>query len=611
MRTLITIDDLHKHYGTNVILDGASVSIFDDHKIGVIGRNGAGKSTLCRIILGEEEADGGTVTRSDELRLSYLEQKDPFQADETVLGFLMRYSEREDWECGKLAGKFLLSNELLARTVTSLSGGFQTRVKLAAMLLRDPNFLILDEPTNYLDLKTLILLEDFLANYDGGFMIVSHDREFLKKTCHQTIEVGGGKITFHPGNVEAYLAHKEERLQQAEHHNTGVAIRRKELETFIAKNKAKASKATQAASKMKMLERLSTIEIDHPTAEVNISIPKVEERKGVALRVDNLSIGYPGKTVAKEITFEIDRGSHVAVLGDNGQGKTTFLNTIAAALPALGGTFKWGHEIRVGYYAQHVFTSMDPNRTVLAHLERCAAAGPGYVTTQQMQDMAGSFLFRGDDVKKKISVLSGGERSRLCLAGLLLSKCPVLLLDEPTNHLDFETVEALAAALAQYDGTLFFTSHDRTFVSLVATHIVDVRDGGVKLYPDDYGSYVYRVEKEVAEDRKAAAKPTVRIAKADVAKPGTVAKPSAEAGPRKRSDGDLAKLRMRAKAIERQVATLEAEKQRLIGLMAEQPGVQTAERGKRLGEVMASLESEEADWLAVNEDLEGGERARS
>jgi ATP-binding cassette subfamily F protein 3 len=481
-RTLIQISQLHKHYGATVIFEDAQVAIQDDHKIGVIGRNGAGKSTLCRIILKEEEADAGEVALHPELRLSYLEQKDSFLPGETVLQFLMRYSQQADWRCGKIAGRFLLKNDLLERPVSALSGGFQTRVKLCAMLLREPNFLILDEPTNYLDLKTLLLLEEFLRDCPFGFLIVSHDREFLKKTCTATMEVERGEIILYPGDVEDYLGYKEQQREQAAAINANIEIRRKQLQTFVDKNKAKASKATQAASKVKMLERLKPIEVEHSLATVKITMPAVETRKGVALRLTDLAIGYPGKSIAKNITIEIERGQHVAVLGDNGQGKTTFLSTLAGVLKAQAGEMRWGHEVRIGCYAQHVFTSMDPTLTVHRYLDKAACSSPGpTIPSQAILDMAGCFLVRGDDVDKKISVLSGGERSRLCLAGLLLAKYPVLLLDEPTNHLDFETVEALAAALRGYNGTLFFTSHDRTFVSLVATQIIEVRDGNLAL----------------------------------------------------------------------------------------------------------------------------------
>jgi ATP-binding cassette subfamily F protein 3 len=592
-RTLIQISQLHKQYGATVIFEDAQVAIQDDDKIGVIGRNGAGKSTLCRIILGEEEADAGDVVLHPELRLSYLEQKDSFLPNETVLEFLMRYSQQEDWRCGKIAGRFLLKNDLLSRPVAALSGGFQTRVKLCAMLLREPNFLILDEPTNYLDLKTLLLLEEFLRDCPFGFIIVSHDREFLKKTCSSTMEVERGEIVLYPGNVEDYLGYKEMQQQQAAAINANIEIRRKQLQTFVDKNKAKASKATQAASKVKMLERLRPIEVEHTLATVKITMPAVETRKGMALRLTGLGIGYPGKPIATDINIEIDRGQHVAVLGDNGQGKTTFLSTLAGVLKIQAGELRWGHEVRIGSYAQHVFTSMDPNITVRRYLDKAALSAPGpTIPSQTILDMAGCFLFRGDDVDKKISVLSGGERSRLCLAGLLLAKYPVLLLDEPTNHLDFETVEALASALRGYNGTLFFTSHDRTFVSLVATQIIEVRDGTVALYPDDYGSYVYRIEKEVRDESA-----DLKRSAAPAQQPGTTAV-------RRERQERLNTARNKLRTVEKQVAALDAQKRAIIQQMAEQPGGYSPELQARLETVSGDLERCESDWMAITEHIE-------
>jgi ATP-binding cassette subfamily F protein 3 len=597
MRPFITMVDVHKHYGTNAVLDGVSLTIGDEHRVAVIGRNGAGKSTLCRMILGQEEADAGKVTLHEDLQLSWLEQEAPFQSDETALGFLERWSRREEWACAKLAAQFKLGPELIAKRISELSGGMQTRLRLAGMLLREPNFLILDEPTNYLDLKTLMLLEGFLRSWRGGYLIVSHDREFLKRTCRETLEVGGGGATFYPGGIEEWLAFKDAKRQQAEHHNANVAVRRKELEDFIARNKAKASKASQAASKMKMLDRLETVDIEHAQAEVVITIPKCEERKGAAIRIDGLGIGYPGKRVAEGIELEIERGSRVAVVGDNGQGKSTFLKTIAAQLAPLGGSFTWGHAVRVGAYAQHVYQAIDAKQTVQGHLEKCAAAAPGYTTTQQLLDLAGAFLFRGDDVKKRVGVLSGGERARLCLAGLLLGRHQALLLDEPTNHLDFETVEALAGALAKHDGTVFFTSHDRTFVSVVATHVVDVRDGQVKLYPGDYATYVWRLEQELAEQ--------------DAPEPKRVDKPAAKPAQQKgtertvrRGGPEEREARKRASALERAIAQLEAEQKRLTEALATEPAVDAAQRGIRLGQVTEELAQAEEEWLALQERFE-------
>ena len=599
-RTFIQVSELHKHYGSTAILDGASVAILDDHRIGVIGRNGAGKSTLCRIILGEETADGGKISMHADMRLSYLEQKDPFRDGESVLDFLMRYSGCENWRCGQLAGRFLLKNDQMAREVRSLSGGFQTRVRLCAMLLKDPNFLVLDEPTNYLDLKTLLLLEGFLRDYRGGYIIVSHDREFLKRTCTSTLEVERGQITLYPGGVEECLAYKAEQRIQAESFNANIEIRRKQLQTFVDKNKAKASKATQAASKAKMLDRLEVKEVAGDLDAVKITVMPVETRQGAAIRIVNLGIGYPEKTIAEGISFEIERGRHVAVVGDNGQGKTTFLATVAGKLPPKGGEIRWGHGSVVGAYAQHVFTAMDPSITVQRYLERSASAAGGPMTpTQRILDMAGAFLFRGSDVGKKIAVLSGGERARLCLAGLLLSRCTVLLLDEPTNHLDFETVEALADALKTFDGTIFLTSHDRTFVSRVATDIVEVRDGKVELYPDDYAGYVHRIEREALEGDA----PTAPVAGTATAGNASKATPIS-AVERKAQHERVRTLRNQLKQVEKQVAAFDAEKKQLNAKLEVDPTSYQPETIARLDIVTKSLDEQEARWLTLNDEIE-------
>ncbi len=494
MKVLLQLNDIHKSYGARVILDGATASFEENQKIGVIGRNGAGKSTLCKIITGHEEEDDGSVNKSSALRLSYLEQQDPYSLEETVMDFLTRHSGKEEWECGKVAGRFQLKSEILKAEIGALSGGYRTRVKLASMLLTDPNFLILDEPTNYLDLKTLILLEEFLWEYRGGFLIVSHDREFLKKTCEDTLEIENGGCTLYPGTVEEYLIFKEERKKQTISYNKNVEAKQKQLQAFVDRFRAKASKSAQAKSKMKQIERMKTIEVGHPLSNVRIKIPSVERKSGFALRCDNLGIGYPEKKVAGGISVEVDQGSHVAVLGDNGQGKTTFLRTIAGDLIVKEGSYSWGYNMKIGYYAQHVFSALHSDTDVYTYLSEAADSS---VSRQEILNMAGSFLFKGDDVKKKFSVLSGGEWARACLAGLLLGKNHALLLDEPTNHLDFETVEVLGRALKSFAGTLFFISHDRTFVNLVATKIVEVKDGSVRLYPGKYEEYVYYLETTV------------------------------------------------------------------------------------------------------------------
>jgi ATP-binding cassette subfamily F protein 3 len=507
MASLFQITNAHKRYADQVLLDGADATISDNTKVGFIGRNGAGKSTLLRVLLGEEELDAGEVLRHPSLRLGYLRQHDPFLPGETALGFLMRDSGRPDWRCGEVAGRFELKGADLEGPVAQLSGGWQTRLKLAALLLHEPNLLMLDEPTNFLDLRTQILLEHFLRDFRGACLIVSHDRAFLNATCTHTLGLSRGKLTAFPGPVDAYLEFERERRAHDERANAAVLAKRRHLEDFIARNKARASTAALAQSKAKALEKLATVAVaaDEPTA--SIRAPRVERRGGVALRCLDLAIGYPGRRVAAGVHLEIDHGTRAAVVGDNGQGKTTFLRTVVDSLAPLAGEVRWGHGCKVGVYAQHVYTALPGDYTVAEYLR---SKGRGR-TEQEILGVAGALLFRKSHVEKPIAVLSGGERARLCLAGLLLGDYTVLVLDEPGNHLDVDTAEAFVGALQEYQGTVIFTSHDRDFTGRVATSVVEVRDGRVTNSVGRYDDYLDRVNKEIeAGERAAAGRPQPR-----------------------------------------------------------------------------------------------------
>src|SRR6266567_4516082 len=498
MATLLQISKACKSYGDQVLLDAAEATLSDNVKVGFIGRNGAGKSTLLRILLGEEELDSGEIVRHPSLRLGYLRQHDPFLPGETALEFLMRDSGEPDWKCGEVAGQFELKGAYLLGSIVKLSGGWQTRVKLAALLLHEPNLLLLDEPTNFLDLRTQILLEHFLNSHRGACLIVSHDRAFLGATCTHTLDLSRGKLTAFPGKVDAYLEFQREKREHEERSNETILAKRRHLEDFIARNKARAATATLAKSKAKQLERLELNEIasDEPTARIRA--PRVEPRKGFALRCRDLVIGYPERQIAADIQLEVDHGSRAAVVGDNGQGKTTFLRTVVDSLKPLSGEVRWGFGCKIGVYAQHVYTTLPENFTVLEYLR---SKGRGR-KEQEILQVAGAMLFRGSHAEKPISILSGGERARVCLAGLLLSDFNVLILDEPGNHLDVDTVEALAEALLDYQGTVLFTSHDRHFMKRVATCIIEVREGHVTNYRGDYEAYLYSVNKEIDEGER-------------------------------------------------------------------------------------------------------------
>jgi ATP-binding cassette subfamily F protein 3 len=518
---------------------------------------------------------------------------------ETAIGFLLRDSGQPDWKCGEVAGQFELKGEYLEGPVAKLSGGWQTRLKLAALLLHEPNLLLLDEPTNFLDLRTQILLEHFLRGYQEACLIVSHDRAFLNATCSHTLDLTRGKLTMYPGKIDAFLEYQHERIKHDERTNAAVLAKRRQLEEFIAKNKARASTATRARSKSKQLERLELVDVasDEPTAAIHA--PIVEPRKGPALRCRDLAIGYPERQIAADIDLEIDHGWRAAIVGDNGQGKTTFLRTIVDSLQPQAGEVRWGYGCQIGIYAQHVYTSLPEKQTVLDYLEYQAASG---TKTQQILDLAGALLFRGEAVKKRIAVLSGGERARLCLAGLLLSQYNVLVLDEPGNHLDVDTVEALAEALLDYKGTVIFTSHDRHFMKRVATCIVEVRDGHVTNYRGDYEAYLYSVNKEIDDGERELA---TRMAKPPSAaiKTGTLKTATTEPRAARRSEREV---RKEMTNLERTIARLDEQKRQVNSqLMAATDPAEALRLHNEVSALTTQLAEAEDRWCQLQEEVNG------
>ncbi|MFK7778297.1 MAG: ABC-F family ATP-binding cassette domain-containing protein [Gimesia sp.] len=591
MATLIELSKITKSYGAQELLIEASIALAEEQNVGFIGRNGAGKSTLLRILLDEESVDSGQVIRHPNLRVGYLRQHDPFKPGESALDFLMRDSGQPDWKCGEVAAEFELKGRFLDGPVKELSGGWQTRVKLASLLLHEPNFLMLDEPTNFLDLRTQLLLEDFLKHYRGACLVVSHDRSFLKAICTQTLELKQGKLTLYNGNVDQYLENQEILKERDQRTNATVLAKRRQLETFIAKNKAGANTASQARSKEKQLARLTLTEVAGAESTVNIMIPQTESRQGNALVCENLAIGYPDLRVAEQITLEIEHGSRAAIVGDNGQGKTTFLRTISDSLEPLDGTLKWGYHCKVACYAQHVYTSLPDNQTIRDYLE--LESSPG-TTLQQMLAVAGSFLFKEQALDKPIKVLSGGERARLCLAGILLGNYSILILDEPGNHLDVETVEALGNALVKFKGTVIFTSHDRHFMGKVATDVIEVAGGSVKSYEGDYESYLYRVKQEVSDGHR------------DQNQASAVKQEQKSASPREKGlGGKIKNARKELSAIERKIAQLDEKRNAINDEFVKATSPETAQE---LHTTMQPLVDEIAEleirWMELFDFLE-------
>ncbi len=583
---LLSVQNLRKTYGSRVLLQDVSFAVADGERIGCVGRNGAGKSTLIRMIAEMERADAGEIAWMPQLRLGVLEQEEDFLADETVIEYLERKSAKADWECAKMAGVFQIKKDRLQQIAISLSSGFRMRVKLTALLLRDPNLLLLDEPTNFLDLPTVLLLEDVLKKFRGAFIVVSHDREFLKNTCEITMEVDRGRVERYNGNIESWIAYKAERQELIERHNKNIEAERRHMQEFVDRFRAKASKATQAQERLKRLAKLEKIDILQPLKTTRIVIPTCDDRKATVLRVQDCVMGYANRSVIENVHLELNRGQHIAVLGENGQGKTTFLKTIADVIPPVAGHVRWAHKLKIATYAQFVYEALDGSETAGEYLAR---VGDGLLQEQILR-MAGNFLFSIDDLEKTCAMLSGGEKARLCLAGLLLGKPDVLLLDEPTNHLDMETVEALGHALHEWNGTVFFVSHDRTFVNLLATTILDVGEGRVMHYPGTYEEYMWDMKRRLE----------LRVTSLEVEE---MRESKEEMTTRKERYEVLKKKRQLATKLEKQFNEFVDEKRTLHEELVANAGAFSLELNQRLATLDTMIRHTETEWNKTIEDV--------
>jgi len=546
-RNLLQMHAGHKAFGPQQLFDEATFSVNEGEHVGVIGPNGAGKSTLFKILIQQEELDSGQVIRSQSLRLGYLSQHDNWEPDETGNTYLERICRIPAWQA-KAAGRDLqVTEEILNRPILSLSGGYRMRIKLIGLLGLDPNLMLLDEPTNYLDLETTLLLERFLQNYEGAFLLISHDREVLRRTTDHILEVEAGEITKYSGHIDDYFEQKELLRSQLEARAQNQAQKKKTVMDFVNRFGAKATKAKQAQSKLKTLEKMEVIEFKAVPVQAKIKIPSPPHVGKTILSLAQAEFGYPHKVVLKDVNLEIRRGDHVAVVGLNGAGKSTLLKGLAGTLAPLKGCRDLGFQVSLAIFNQHVVEVLDHSQTVFDSLAE--AAGPGTLA-QEIRDMAGSLLFSSDHILKRISVLSGGEKSRVALGRILLQKVPFILLDEPTNHLDFQTVEALTQALNGYTGTLIAVSHDRGFIRRVGTKILEVSEGQVLLYPGTYDEYVWSLQQKLASLQNT----QDTEAKRPVSKPA--------AAPKKVITKDLAK---EIRSLEKKIETCQNQIEKLDG----------------------------------------------
>jgi len=529
---VITLQNISKSFGALRALDGLSARFERGERVGLVGANGAGKSTMLRIIAGQEKPDAGTAHLARGLRLGYLPQEAKFRSDRTLreamfavfatlrdwaarlkelearlaatgsnpaawdltlleeyTDLLARFEERGGYTYESRVEAVLsglgFARDLWDRPAATLSGGQRTRARLARLLLEEPDFLLLDEPTNHLDLETTEWLETFLLGWRGGLVVVSHDRYFLDKVTRRTVEVVGGKAESYPAPYSRYLYLRAERRrrQQKEFESQRTSIAK--TEEFIRRNSA-GQRAKEARGRQKRLDRVERLDAAPQAARAmgGLRLGAGARSGEIVLSTVRLRVGYPGKGLLALPNTQVPRGQRIALIGPNGSGKSTLLRTLVGEIPPLGGSFAWGTNVEVGYYAQS-HEGLRHDWTVLRAVQDARPMGE-----EAARGLLGRFLFGGEDAFKRVGDLSGGERSRVALARLTLQGANTLLLDEPTNHLDIASRDALEGVLRDYDGTMLFVSHDRYFIDALATAVWVVDDGVVRVYEGSYADYL-------------------------------------------------------------------------------------------------------------------------
>ncbi|MVN21930.1 ABC-F family ATP-binding cassette domain-containing protein [Mucilaginibacter arboris] len=594
---MIAINDLTYEIGSRALYDEANWHIKPGEKIGLIGANGTGKTTLLKLIVGDLKATSGTISKSKELTIGYLNQDLlSYASDKSILHVAMEAFERQNQlhdEIEDLLKKLesdysedilhklsdkqsefealdgynieYKAHEILAglgfsdadteRKLSTFSGGWRMRVMLAKILLQAPDILLLDEPTNHLDLPSIQWLEDYLKAFEGAVVIVSHDRWFLDKVINKTVESRKGKLNVYPGNYSFYVEEKEMRgeIQRNEFKNQQQKI--KQEERLIERFRAKASKAKMAQSRIKALDNLERVEdVDDDNPSVNFSFRFSKQSGRHVINIEHLTKKYPTIDIVEDAHAIIEKGDKIALIGANGRGKSTVLRIIAGADNDFEGKSETGYNVTQTFFAQHQLEALHLESEILQELQ---AFAPKHNETE-LRSILGSFLFTGDDVFKKIKVLSGGEKSRVALAKALTADANFLILDEPTNHLDIQSVNILIQALQQYEGTVIAVSHDRYFLDNIANKIWFIEDHQIKVYPGTYAEYeIWQAKRKLeAKSAPAAPQPKKEVKKETV----TVKQPTEDKSKQlKKLNQDLTGMEQKIAELEKTVKQLEAE----------------------------------------------------
>lgn len=531
---------LERSFAGQVLFDNISLQIDERDRIALVGKNGAGKSTLLKILVGEEAATSGEVHTKRDISLSYLAQDSRFESENTIYDEMLhvfdhlRVKEERlrlmEQEMGQLSGAALdqlmktydsLSEEfrqaggftyeadirtilngfkfdqsMWGMKISELSGGQNTRLALAKMLLEQPELLVLDEPTNHLDIETIAWLEQYLSNYKGALLIVSHDRYFLDKVATVTMDLTKHSLDRYVGNYSKFVELKEQKLLTEQHNYEKQQKEIAKLEDFVQKNIVRASTTKRAQARRKQLEKMERLDKPMKNGKsAHMTFYSEKPSGNLVLTVEEAAVGYEGLVLSKPISIEQRKLDAIAVVGPNGIGKTTLLKSIIGQLPLIEGQIRFGANVQTGYYDQ-TQSALTPSNSVLEELWSAFPTTPEV----EIRNRLGAFLFSGDDVKKSVSMLSGGEKARLLLAKLSMENNNFLILDEPTNHLDIDSKEVLENALIDFDGTLLFVSHDRYFINRVATKVLELSETGSKLYLGDYDYYLEKKAELAAQE---------------------------------------------------------------------------------------------------------------
>ncbi|CEW71858.1 ABC-F family ATP-binding cassette domain-containing protein [Streptococcus pneumoniae] len=596
---ILQANKIERSFAGEVLFDNINLQVDERDRIALVGKNGAGKSTLLKILVGEEEPTSGEINKKKDISLSYLAQDSRFESENTIYDEMLhvfnnlRRTERQlrqmELEMGEKSGEdldklmsdydrlsenfrqaggftyeadirailngFKFDESMWQMKIAELSGGQNTRLALAKMLLEKPNLLVLDEPTNHLDIETIAWLENYLVNYSGALIIVSHDRYFLDKVATITLDLTKHSLDRYVGNYSRFVELKEQKLATEAKNYEKQQKEIASLEDFVNRNLVRASTTKRAQSRRKQLEKMERL--DKPEAgkkAANMTFQSEKTSGNVVLTVENTAIGYDGEVLSQPINLDLRKMNAVAIVGPNGIGKSTFIKSIVDQIPFIKGEKRFGANVEVGYYDQ-TQSKLTPSNTVLDELWNDFKLTPEV----EIRNRLGAFLFSGDDVKKSVGMLSGGEKARLLLAKLSMENNNFLILDEPTNHLDIDSKEVLENALIDFDGTLLFVSHDRYFINRVATHVLELSENGSTLYLGDYDYYV---------EKKATAEMS-QTEEASTSNQAKEASPVNDYQAQKESQKEVRKLMRQIESLEAEIEELESQSQAISEQMLE------------------------------------------